>query len=88
MLRVTIDLVPGGFKPLRRTIATMSIANLSELADRSDYRVEAMEGPNDLAGLSARNVTAAVEDHNRRQSVWALIAKAAAAVAEEEGDPL
>jgi hypothetical protein len=88
MLRVVVDLVPGGFNPLRRTIATMSIANTTDLATQSDYRVEATEGQNNLAGLPARNMSAEVLDHDRRQSVWCLIAKAAEAIAAAESDPL
>jgi hypothetical protein len=81
MLRVTVDLVPGGFNELRRTIATMSIINKSELADRSDYLVEAKEGHNPVAALPSRNMSAVVTAHHRHQSVWSLIAKAAAAIA-------
>ncbi|QRI72612.1 hypothetical protein JQ507_14565 [Bradyrhizobium sp. PSBB068] len=88
MLRVVVDLIPGGFTPLRRTIACMTIANESNLADQSDYRIEAMEGRNHLADLPPRNMSAVVENHDRRQSVWHLIAKAAAAAAEAESDPL
>jgi hypothetical protein len=84
MLRIVVDLIPGGFNPLRRTIATMTIANVSNLADRSDYAVEAMEGANGLAGFPPRNISAEVLDHDRRQSVWALISKAAHAAAEAE----
>jgi hypothetical protein len=81
MLRITVDFVPGAYNPCRRTIASMTIANVSDLADRSNCRVEAIEGRNDLAGLSPRNISARAEDHDRRQSVWSLIAKAAAAPA-------
>jgi hypothetical protein len=76
MLRVTIDLIPGGFQPLRRTIASMSIANASDLADISSYLIEAMEGANKLTGTPPRNATCMVHDHDRRQAVWALIAEA------------
>lgn len=88
MLDVVIDLVPGGFKPLRRTIAKMVIANCTNLTDVSTYRVDATEGCNDLAGLPARRMTITIRDHDRRQSVWALIAKAAAAAAQAENDVL
>ncbi|WP_019197324.1 hypothetical protein [Afipia birgiae] len=88
MLDVVIDLVPAGFEPLRKTIATMRIANCSNLADLSNYRVEATEGRNDVAGLPPRSVSTTIEGHNRRQSVWSLIAKAAAAATITEGDPL
>lgn len=43
MLRVIIELVPGGYGPHRRTIASMNIGNMSDLADVSDYRIDAME---------------------------------------------
>lgn len=80
MLLITVELMPGGYGP-PRNIALMTIANVSDLADRSDYRVEASEVQNNLAGLSQRSIRATVTDHYRRQSVWALIAKAAAAAA-------
>jgi hypothetical protein len=80
MLRITVEIIPGGFAPFRKTIAIMSIANVSELADISNYRVEATENRNDIAGLPARSLLAEVRNHDRRQSVWSLIAVAASAV--------
>jgi len=88
MLKVTIDLVPGGFSPLKRTIATMRIANVSDLADKSDYRVEVMEGRNPLTGEPPRSAFCDVVGHDRRQSVWALVAKAAEAALKVEHDEL
>lgn len=38
MLVVTIDLVPGGFEPMRHTIASMRIANISERRRRYSRR--------------------------------------------------
>ena len=55
MLRVIVELIPGGFGPLRRTIGSIRISNLSDLADLSDYRVEMREAANPLAGTPARN---------------------------------
>jgi hypothetical protein len=46
MLVVKVELVPGGFEPMRRTVASMRIWNLSDLADVSDYRVEGTERAN------------------------------------------
>jgi hypothetical protein len=88
MLTITIDLVPGGFAPARRTIATMRIANVSGLADRSDYRIEAMEARNPLTGTPPRSAACEVTGHDRRQSIWALVAKAAEAVLKAEHDEL
>jgi hypothetical protein len=88
MLRVIIELVPGGFTPLRRTIASMRIGNLSDLADISNYQIEAMESANPLTSKPACSATCTVVAHDRRQSVWSLIAKAAAEIAEAEFDEL
>lgn len=87
MLAITVDLVPGGFEPLRRTIATMKIANVSDLTDHSNYTVEAAEGANPLAGLPPTSISSTVHNHDRRQSVWSLIAKAAAAAARAKNKP-
>jgi hypothetical protein len=76
MLKVTIELVPGGFAPMRRTIGSMRISNMSNLADLSDYRVEAIESANALTGDPSRNAECMVLAHDRKQSVWALLAKA------------
>ena len=76
MLTVKIDLVPGGFSPLRRTIATMRIGNASDLADVSDYVVEAMESANPLTGNPRRSAQAMVIAHDRRQSVLKLVERA------------
>jgi hypothetical protein len=76
MLTITVELVPGGFAPLRRTIASMRISNMSDLGDCSDYRVVAMEGAHPLTGDPPRNAECMVLAHDRRQSVWALLAKA------------
>jgi hypothetical protein len=84
MLRITVELVPGGFEPQRRSIATMRIANVSALADVSDYVVEAMEGENPPAGSPPRSAVFEVPAHDRRQPVWALLARAAAAAAEAD----
>lgn len=76
MLVVTVDLVPGGYEPHRRTIGSMRIANVSNLSDVSDYDVEGMDGANSLTGKPPRNATCKVLAHDRRQSIWVLLAKA------------
>jgi hypothetical protein len=86
MLTITIDLAPGGFQPLRRTIATMRISNTTDLADVSDYRIEVMESRSALTGLPARSASCEVLGHDRRQSVWALVARAADAALGAEYD--
>lgn len=80
MLQITIELVPSGFAPMRRTIASMRISNMSDLADSSDYRIESMEGENPLTDDPPRNAKCMVLAHDRRQSVWALLAKVCAEI--------
>jgi hypothetical protein len=62
----------------------MHIANISELAPRSDYRVDCTEGDNPFAGTKARACTVYVRDHDRNQSVWSLIAAALSVAREAE----
>lgn len=81
MLVVTVELVPGGFEPLRHTIATMQIANASNLADISDYRIVTVEGANRVSGAPPLSTECVVLGHDRRQRVWVLIEKACSAVA-------
>jgi hypothetical protein len=88
MLRVVIEILPNGHRELRRTIASMSIGNVSNLADVSDYKVDAMESANPLTGTPPRTATCEVTGHDRRQSVWALVAKAAAEIEKAEFDEL
>jgi hypothetical protein len=84
MLRLTVELVPGGSERRRRTIATMRISNASDLADLSDYRIEAMEGANHQIRTSARSGACVVRQHDRRQSVWKLIEAACRALEDAE----
>jgi hypothetical protein len=60
----------------RRRIGFMEIANISDLADISDYAVEISEAGNPLSGKRARECSVYVRGHDRRAGVWALIARA------------
>lgn len=77
MLVGTIDLVPGGFEPMRRTIASMGIVN-SDLAEISNYRIETS---NPLTGTPERTAQCVIQGHARAQSVWALLARASGEIA-------
>ena len=88
MLVITVDLVPGGYAPMRRTIAAMSIANISDLADISDYRIEASATSNPLAGTPPLTVRCVIRGHARAQSVWALLAKASDEIMKADSDEL
>jgi hypothetical protein len=77
MLVITVTLVPGGIDPLRRTIGSLRIENVSELSDISDYRITAMEAANPLIGSPARIAETTLQGHDRHQSVWAIVQAAA-----------
>jgi hypothetical protein len=78
MIKVQIEIVPGGFTPLKRAIATMTIGNVSDLADISDYEVVAMQAANPLTGAKPSICGYRIAGHDRRQSIWDLLAAAIA----------
>jgi hypothetical protein len=84
MLKVHVELLPGGDPTRRRPLATMSLANISELRDISDYNVTVIEAENSLTGAPARLCSCVVRNHTRAQSVWALVAAAIAEMANAE----
>jgi hypothetical protein len=86
MIRVTVELLPSGYAEARRTIGLMHIANISNLARRSNYKVVLTEGDNPLAETKAFTRTVYVHDHDRKQSVWSLIARALATAEGGESD--
>jgi hypothetical protein len=88
MILITIDLVPSGIQSWRRTIASMRIANTTNCTDVSDYAVDLLEAANPLSGTAPRNGSCTVKDHDRHQSIWALIARAAEAAMTAEYDEL
>jgi hypothetical protein len=68
---------PGRKSGVRRTVGSLRIANRSDLADISDYCVEALKAANPLTGSPPGIASCEVIGHNRRQSIWTLLAKAA-----------
>jgi hypothetical protein len=77
---ITVELVSGGSEIRRRTIGSLRIANVTNLATISDYSVEALEAANALADTPPRIAGCRVESHDRNQSVWVLIGRAIAAL--------
>jgi hypothetical protein len=53
---------------------------VSDLSDISSYQIDAMEGANRLAGTPPRIGACTVIGHDRRQSIWCLVEKAAAEI--------
>jgi hypothetical protein len=74
MIRVTVELLPGGYSDfIRRPIGIMHLGNVSNLADQSDYDVTIMEAENPLATSPPRMANWVIRDHDRHQSVWLLV---------------
>lgn len=86
MLRVTVELWPGGVRSGARVIASAEIANVSDLATVSDYIVRATEGYNPITSTPPWSASGHVLQHDRRTSVWHLVSKVAAWAAKEAKD--
>jgi hypothetical protein len=80
MIVVTVTLVPSGCQPYRRDVGMLRISNIADLAGISDYEIDVTEAANHLTGSRARIGSCIVERHDRVQSVWALVERAAAAL--------
>ena len=85
MLRVTVEIWPGGDKTRARSLAIANVANVSDLANVSDYAVSVSEGYNPVTNTPPWSQRGQIYEHDRRTSVWALIAKVAIWAAEEAG---
>jgi hypothetical protein len=85
VLRITVEIWPGGDKTRARAVAIANVANLSDLADVSDYAVSVTEGPNPVINTPPWSQRGQLFKHDRRTSVWALIAKVAIWATEEAG---
>jgi hypothetical protein len=76
LIRVTIEIWPGGCKARAHEVARMDIANISELAPISDYAIWASSGAHRPSGKPAFEARGIIEGHRRKDSIWALVAKA------------
>jgi hypothetical protein len=83
MLRITVEIWPGGDETRAHAVAIANVANLSDLVDVSDYAVSVSEGHNPVTNTPPWSQRGYVFQHDRRTSVWALIAKVAVWAAEE-----
>jgi hypothetical protein len=63
-----------------QTIASAKLVNQSNLAYRNDYSVVWNEQREDNLRITGDQGRVVIEQHRRRQTVWALVAKAAAAI--------
>lgn len=78
MLKITIELHPGGSAAMAKTLGAMTVSNMSELADVSDYEIVTAESANPLTGQPSKISWHRVYGHSRRQSVWKLVSAAIA----------
>lgn len=81
MLRIIVEIVPGGDESRKRETARAHIANISNLASLSDYAVWMRENGNPVAGAPAWEAYGKILQHDRRQTVWALVERAATVAA-------
>jgi len=72
---LTVDVKLNG-----RLIATAKLVNQSNLADVSDYSLVWDEQREDNLRITGDQGRTMIERHNRRQTVWALVARATAAI--------
>jgi hypothetical protein len=85
MLRVTVELWPGGREAHKRELAVMHISNMGVLAGADDYAIAvvAKEDVNPVAQRGRWESRGMIFHHDREQSVFALLTKAAAWAAKE-----
>jgi hypothetical protein len=83
MLVIRVEIWPAGDERFKTVLARAGIGNLSSVGDVCDYEVVANEAENSLVGTPAWKSRGLLPQHDRRQSVWAIVAKAAAWAAAE-----
>jgi hypothetical protein len=79
VLRITVELLPGGHEDMKRELAMITATNMTVLAGPSDYAVAvyAREGVNPVAGRGRWESRGMIFEHDRDQSVFALLVKIA-----------
>ncbi|KUJ78515.1 hypothetical protein [Ruegeria profundi] len=60
-----------------REVARAHLSNISDLADISDYEVQMNERECAKLGIAERGIKDEILSHKRKQTVWALVEKAA-----------
>ena len=73
MLVVKVEIWPGGNPLCPVTIGNMFLANISDLADVSDYDVLVEQASNDRLGIPFKSENFEVEGHKRSDSAFRLI---------------
>jgi hypothetical protein len=80
VIRVLVQLVPGGDERRTRELGRAELGNLSAAGPSifSSYSIAAHECSNPLAGTGPWECRGKIENHDRRESVWTLVERAAA----------
>jgi len=79
MIRLVIQILPNGSEARAREIGRMDIGNVSDLAAISSYKVDASSVANPLSrNPTAFSARGTIDGHRRKDSIWALAAKATA----------
>ena len=85
MLQITVEIWPGGDQTRARAVAIANVANVTDLGDVSDYALSVTEGHNPVTNTPPWTQRGHLFQHDRRTSVWALVAKVAIWAAAEAG---
>ena len=84
MLRITVEIWPGGYERHKRVLASANVGNISSLADVSDYDVEISTAARmEPSWQSASEKSGFVRGHARLASVWSLVEKVAKLATED-----
>lgn len=83
MMRVRIEIVPGGREAGRRVIETLYVWNISALADVSDYGYQFNSDPREAGTLDAKYVL----NHERADGAWELVRRILVVEGLEEWGP-
>jgi len=76
MLKITIELYPEGDQNRAKVLGVMQIAQV-KFGKYSDYKIVADENPNPITKALFNTGVFSVQNHDRNQSVYGLVAKAA-----------
>lgn len=83
MIQIIVRIVPNGDKRRAFDQAGAEVSNVSQVEAIADYTVSAGENQNPVTGALDWTSRGHVLRHDRRQSIWALVAKVADWAAEE-----
>ncbi|WHO37233.1 hypothetical protein PMI04_011685 [Sphingobium sp. AP49] len=76
MMVVKVEIWPGGSEDYALEIGRLEIANLSNLADVSDYAVRLRQTAAEQLEVRPIDARTIIKAHTRRDGPWALIKRA------------